>query len=242
MFISVLMHGAAFYISMRLAKGAAEEEMYHIRFVAPPPILKKSFELAKRPELSEVQMEFVLAQAQAPQLAEVAIAADISALGADLIGAISPTMREVMGAYSGAKPEEMQLETAEVVDVTGGSPTLTQEAVDLKTELLSVEDLDIGRYKAIVIPDPEDKRNIRGFFNMTLVTYKFQDPDVDSYPMAIPNLIRYINDNTKLRAKIEGTKIELSDPRLFDAPFIYMTGYTAVMDLSETEIKNLGEY
>lgn len=242
MFISVLLHGAAFYISAHLARRAAEEEMYHIRFVAPPPILKKSFELAKRPELSEVQMEFILAQAEAPQLANVVVATDVSALGADIMGAISPTMREVMGAYSGAKPSELRLETAQVVDVTGGSPTLTQEAINLKTELLSVKDLDIGRYKAIVIPDPTDKKNIRGFFKMTLVTYKFQDPDVDTYPMAIPNLIRYINDHTKLRASIEGTKIELSDPKLFEAPFIYMTGYTAVMDLSETEIENLGEY
>jgi hypothetical protein len=60
--------------------------------------------------------------------------------------------------------------------------------------------------------------------------------------MAIPNLIQYLNDYTNLRARIEGQKIELSDRGLFGAPFIYMTGYDAVVSLSETEIENLGEY
>ena len=39
-----------------------------------------------------------------------------------------------------------------------------QEALSLKHELLNVGDLDIGRYQAVLIQDPDNKRNIRGFF------------------------------------------------------------------------------
>ena len=38
-----------------------------------------------------------------------------------------------------------------------------QEALSLRHELLNVGDLDIGRYQAILIHDPDNKRNIRGF-------------------------------------------------------------------------------
>ncbi|OPX25030.1 MAG: hypothetical protein B1H02_02250 [Candidatus Latescibacteria bacterium 4484_107] len=128
-----------------------------------------------------------------------------------------------------------------MVSLTEGA-TPVQEAVNLETELLSMGDLDTGRYKAIIVQDPENKRNLKGFFNMTLVKYNFQDTNRDTYPMAIPNLIQYLNDYTNIRARIEGQKIELSDRELFSAPFIYMTGYDAVVSLSETEIENLGEY
>jgi len=220
----------------------AEKEMYHIRYVAPPPIMKKSFDLAKRPEISEVQMEYLASMAQPPTIREdVTALADISSLGADLLGAVTPTMRDFVGVYTGAKPAEMEFEPAEMVSLTEVA-TPVQEAVNLETELLSTEDLDTGRYKAIILQDPEDKRNLKGYFNMTLVKYNFQDPNRDTYPLAIPNLVQYLNDYTKLRARIEGQKIELSDRALFGAPFIYMTGYDAVVSLSETEIENLGEY
>jgi len=217
-------------------------EMHHVRFVAPPPIMKKSFDLAKRPEISEVQMEYLSSMSQPPTIREdLSSLSDISSMGADLLGAVAPTMQEFVGTYSGAKPAEMEFEAAEMVSLTEGA-TPVQEAVNLETELLSMGDLDTGRYKAIIVQDPENKRNLKGFFNMTLVKYNFQDTNRDTYPMAIPNLIQYLNDYTNIRARIEGQKIELSDRELFSAPFIYMTGYDAVVSLSETEIENLGEY
>jgi len=242
MTVSCTLHYTSVEVSQMLMGRGAEEEMYHIRFVAPPPIMRKSFDLAKRPEISEVQMEYLASMAQAPTIREDMTAlADISSLGADLLGAVAPTMRDFLGVYTGAKPAEMEFEPVEMVSLAEAA-TPIQEAVNLETELLSTQDLDTGRYKAIILQDLEDKRNLKGFFNMTLVKYNFQDTNRDTYPMAIPNLIQYLNDYTKLRARIEGQKIELSDRTLFGAPFIYMTGYDAVVSLSETEIGNLGDY
>lgn len=240
--VSCLLHYTSAEISRLLMDQGVTEEMHHIRFVAPPPIMKKSFDLAKRPEISEVQMEYLSSMTQPPAIREdLSSLSDISSMGADLLGAVSPTMQDFVGTYSGAKPTEMEFEAAEMVNLTEAA-TPVQEAVNLETELLSMGDLDTGRYKAIIVQDPEDKRNLKGFFNMTLVKYNFQDTNRDTYPMAIPNLIQYLNDYTNLRARIDGQKIELSDRGLFGAPFIYMTGYDAVVSLSDTEIANLGEY
>jgi hypothetical protein len=240
--VSCTLHYTSVEISRLLMGKGVSEEMHHIRFVAPPPIMKKSFDLAKRPEISEVQMEYLSSMTQPPEIREdLSSLSDISSMGADLLGAVAPTLQDFVGAYSGAKPTEMEFEAAEMVSLTEAA-TPVQEAVNLETELLSMDDLDTGRYKAIILQDPENKRNLKGFFNMTLVKYNFQDTNRDTYPMAIPNLIQYLNDYTSLSARIEGQKIELSDRGLFGAPFIYMTGYDAVVSLSETEIENLGEY
>ena len=51
-----------------------------------------------------------------------------------------------------------------------------------------------------------------------------------------------MRDHTKVQARIEGTTLEFSDPRIMTAPLIYMTGNDAVLQISETEKKNLGEY
>ena len=47
--------GVAYYSGITVAE--KEEEL--IRFQAPPPILQKNFDLAKQPEISEVQMEMI---------------------------------------------------------------------------------------------------------------------------------------------------------------------------------------
>ena len=117
-----------------------------------------------------------------------------------------------------------------------------QEALSLRHELLNVGDLDIGRYQAILIQDPDNKRAIRGFFNMTVIDYDIADKNRDRFPTAVEELMRYMRDHTEINARIEGTTLEFSDPRIMDAPLLYMTGNDAVLQISNTEKTNLGEY
>jgi hypothetical protein len=128
-----------------------------------------------------------------------------------------------------------------MVELTEGAMP-QQEALSLKQELLNVGDLDIGRYQAIIIQDPENKKNIKGFFNMTVIDYDLADKNNDRFPTAVEELMRYMRDHTKINAKIEGTTMRLSDTNIMKAPFLYMTGNQAVIQLSDTEKKNLGDY
>jgi len=239
--ISGVVHYAAFEASKLFVGAGAEAEEYRIKFISPPPIMKKSFDLAKRPEISEVQMEMLSTMAQPQAPTDIQAVRDVSALGADLLSAVSPSTR-VFGTFSGAKAEQIEFEQVQLVSLTETAAPV-MEAMSMKQELLSVGDLDVGRYQAVIIQDPTDKRKIRGFFKMTMVDYDLADKIGDRFPTAVDELMRYIRDHTQINAQIEGVAIELSSRRLFDAPFIYITGGpNVIMKLSEIEIENLGEY
>lgn len=211
-----------------------------IRFQAPPPILEKNFDLAKQPEISEVQME-MLASLSPPDLpTDINAIADVSAVGSDLLGAVLPGT-QVLGTFSGAKAEELAFDEVEMIELTETAAPV-QEALSLKQELLNVQDLDFGRYQAILIQDPENKRNIKGFFNMSVIDYDLANKSTDRFPTAVEELMRYMRDNTRINAKIEGVTLRLSDTQIFKQPFLYMTGNNAIFQFSQTEKENMGEY
>lgn len=237
--LSVIVHAGAWGVAYYMQLTVVEEEEKLIYFQAPPPILQKNFDLAKQPEISEVQMEMLLSQAmQAPE--DISAIVDVSSVGSDLLGAVLPGT-QVLGAFSGAKAEELAFDQVEMIELTETAAPV-QEAMSLKQELLNVGDLDFGRFQAILIQDPDNKRNIKGFFNMTVIDYDLADKSSDRFPTAVEELMRYIRDHSRVNARIEGTTLRLSDPSVMKAPFIYLTGNSAVFQFTNTEKENLGEY
>ncbi|MFH1566823.1 MAG: hypothetical protein ABIL09_02415, partial [Gemmatimonadota bacterium] len=120
-----------------------EEEQRLVRFQAPPPILEKNFDLAKRPEISEVQMEMLASMAPPDLPTDINAIADVSAVGSDLLGAVLPGA-QVLGTFSGAKAEELNFDNVEMVELSETAAPV-QEAMSLRQELLNVTDLDFGR-------------------------------------------------------------------------------------------------
>jgi len=228
--------GVAFYQQL----GATQEEQKLVRFQAPPPIMEKNFDLAKKPEISEVQMEMLASLAPPDLPSDINAIVDVSAVGSDLLGAVLPG-GQILGTFSGAKAETLEFDEVEMIELTETAPPV-QEALSLKQELLNVQDLDFGRYQAILIQDPENKRAIRGFFNMSVIDYDLADKNVDRFPTAVEELMRYMRDHTQINARIEGTTLRLSDATIFKQPFLYMTGNSAIFQFSDTEKENLGEY
>ena len=49
---------------------------------------------------------------------------------------------------------------------------MPKHRVDMPLELLDIDALDTGQVHALVIQDPDDKRNIRGFFHFIFVRSK----------------------------------------------------------------------
>jgi len=238
--LSGVIHVGVFVYDHLFGIGVQEKETELIIFRAPPPILEKNFDLAKRPEISEVQMEMLQSMAPPDLPQDISAMADVSAVGSDLLSSVLPGT-QVLGAFSGAKAEELAFDEVEMIELAETSAPV-QEALSLKHELLNVGDLDIGRYQAVLIQDPDNKRNIRGFFNMTVIDYDIADKNRDRFPTAVEELMRYMRDHTKINARIEGTTLEFSDPRIMEAPMIYVTGNDAVLQISDTEKTNLGEY
>ena len=238
--MAVAIHAGVFVYDHIFGIGEEQEQEELIIFRAPPPIMEKNFDLAKRPEISEVQMEMLQSMAPPDLPQDISAIADVSAVGSDLLSSVLPGTQG-MGAFSGAKAEELSFDEVEMIELSETSAPV-QEALSLKHELLNVGDLDIGRYQAVLIQDPDNKRNIRGFFNMTVIDYDIADKNRDRFPTAVEELMRYMRDHTNINARIEGTTLEFSDTRIMDAPMIYMTGNDAVLQISDTEKTNLGEY
>ena len=237
---SLAVHAVAWIAVLFFGLTEEEEGETLIRFQAPPPILEKNFDLAKQPEISEVQMEMLAALTPPDMPTDITAISDVSAVGSDLLGAVLPGA-SLLGTFSGAKAEELDFDRVEMIDVTETAAPV-QEMLSLERELLNVGDLDFGRFKAIIITDPENKKNIRGFFNMTIVDYDLADKNVDRFPLAVEELMRYVRDHTQIKAKIQGTTLRFSDDRIHKAPLLYMTGNSAIVQLSDTEKANLGEY
>ncbi len=52
------------------------------------------------------------------------------------------------------------------------SSRLPEEKIDMSMEMLDVDALDVGRYHAVVIQDPRDKKKVTGFFHLAIVYSK----------------------------------------------------------------------
>ena len=57
----------------------------------------------------------------------------------------------------------------------------------------------------------------------------------------IPNLLREINSRTNINAAKDQVIVSLNDNRIFDYPFLYLTGHGNIV-LSDEDIENLREY
>ncbi len=117
--------------------------------------MQKNFDLAKQPEISEVQME-MLASMGPPEIPEdISAIADVSTVGSDLLGAVLPGS-QVLGTFSGAKAEDLAFDEVEMIQLTETAAPV-QEATSLRQELLNVADLDYGRFQAILNPGPREQ-------------------------------------------------------------------------------------
>ena len=109
--------------------------------------------------------------------------------------------------------------------------------ISLKEELISVDDLDTGRYKAMVIQDPTDKQNIRGFIYIGTLWGTLLEP---AYKRATIHLADAINQFTLIEAKVD-EHLYIDSRKLFNVPFVYLS-MSEKFELTEVESKNFGEY
>lgn len=78
--------------------------------------------------------------------------------------------------------------------------------------------------------------------NLTIARLQY-DGGGDWYanPSSIPNLLKAINERTSLKVEPTEARISLKDDRLWDHPFLHVTGHGEIK-LSDIEITRLREY
>ncbi len=142
---------------------------------------------------------------------------------------------------------ELRLNSMEVIEEKE-----PEQKIDMSLEMLDIDALNTGKYHAMVIQDPRDKKKIKGYFRLSPVYPSSQWREraflssvsrgsiYNGAFRAIPNIVRAINRYTGIKAEM-GPVIPLDSPELFKVPWAYITSHT-FFELSDAEAKNLGRY
>ncbi len=199
-----------------------------VQFVIRKPRMTKAFEFKKKkPPKRMMARKVVTAK---PKLVK---ALSKSTMGADLIGTI-PMFDYSVGesADVGLGVVEPQIAASEIV-----SSKEPERRISMQEEFLDLQALDTGKYKAMVIQDPSDKQNIKGFVYLATAWGNDLSP---SAQRAVPELVQAIGRYTSIEAKVDN-HLFLDSRDMFRAPIVYINT-NKMFILTEKEIENLGEY
>lgn len=130
--------------------------------------------------------------------------------------------------------------TLDVVAIRGIKEVRSQ--VDMRLDMLSVENMDTGQYNAMVIQDPGDRKKIKGFIHLAQayirLTYSDLNERRDIELVNLNYLVRALEEYTGIRANYRGS-VPLDDPDLLEIPWLLLPSMTT---LTQAEIENLGRY
>ncbi|MYC72858.1 MAG: DUF4159 domain-containing protein [Gemmatimonadetes bacterium] len=130
------------------------------------------------------------------------------------------------------------------------------DEIDLALELIDVDALDTGRHRAMVVVNPKDRRNLKGFLYLSNV----HSPSIEraeqgkigvearrfylTRQMAEKRMLHGLADkmvaSTQVRVEVLDA-VALDDPRLLQVPFVLLTANTP-FEFTEAEAANLGAY
>ena len=79
-------------------------------------------------------------------------------------------------------------------------------------------------------------------YDFTIARLKYSGGgDWYSDPSSLPNLLEALNERTTIRAAPREENVEITDPKIFQYPYLYMTGHGKI-HFSDEEIKILRDY
>jgi hypothetical protein len=217
------------------------------QFVKRAPRLTKPLELKKRPQPKrrQVQRQMVAVKARVHR-GEQSVRFQPTQV---LRGLARPSV-EIgrLSRFEGAAVEPMSVAGA----VEGVKET--EEKIDLSLELLDVGALNTGKYHAMVIQDPQDKRDLRGFCRLSwLYIPRLHDrvlPQTGNRGTtwaryyvgeSVRNLANAMNRYTMIDTHV-GERVTIDSPEAFKIPWIFHLYFFQGYRLSDSELGMLGRY
>ena len=111
----------------------------------------------------------------------------------------------------------------------------------LKDEWITIDALDTGEYMALVIEDPGDRRNLKGFIHIPREIWGVQLRPFVNTSVAIKNLKDFVLKNyTGIEVKSDDA-VYLDSPDIHNYPFLYITAEDP-FELTKYEIENIRDY
>jgi len=112
-----------------------------------------------------------------------------------------------------------------------------EKQISMKEEMISLDDLDTGQFKAMVIQDPNDKQSVKGFVYIATLWGAQLEP---AYKRAVIHLSDAVNRYTNIRSKVD-KHLFIDSRKLFDTPFVFLC-VDSQFELTDIEARNFGEY
>lgn len=129
-----------------------------------------------------------------------------------------------------------------------------EQTADMSLELLDINALDTGKYQAMVVQDPGDKRNVQGFCHLAVLYI----PRLHDWPMShtagrgtswfsfyvtgcVIHLADAMTQYTQVRADAN-RRLTLDDAELSKTPWLFFYPAQRAYDLSDYEMTTFGRY
>jgi len=214
------------------------------QFVKRQPRLTKPLDLKKRPEprRRRIERKMVAITARADRRA--------TRHGLQTVQVMGSLARPGAAFYRTASFVSQRFEPHAVAAAIPQTKDMAQR-MDMSLEMLDIQALDTGQYHAMVVQDPNDKRNIKGFFHLAAVYSANMNAELQMTRIkqigvpndavwAMPQIVAAINKYTSIKADMMGF-YTLDSEELFKIPWSYIAGHRP-FKISVSEAHNLGEY
>ena len=212
------------------------------RFVKRQPRLTKPLEMKKlpRPRRRSLQRRMVAVRARA-----TAREPGIRVRPADVLGRLSRP-HAAISRFTGL--QGVAFEPREVAQHIQGARQ-PEQTISMSLDLVDLKALDTGEYQAMVIQDPTDKRNIKGFFHMARLRSRVMEFVATSGSLSWTEWIKNnsmirvaeaVNQYTGIVTDYRDT-FTPDDRKLLAVPLVFLMP-TSNFELTENESQNLGLY
>lgn len=248
--ISVLFHVAVLTNLTQMSKLSKllqqEEKPISTKFVMKrDPRVAKAFEMRKRPQSRERKMVRQEVQVQAQTSHMVA-----SRVGGISMRSLSQAPLELEGQATRMASVDFRTRAVDLGVTTTKEP---ENKIDMREQLLDLNFLDTGKYQAMVVQDPTDKRKIQGYFHIAqaysarMVERNIEasvaggDDEIEllQNPHSVQNLVNALNEYTNIHADFSA-RLPLSSRELLETPWVFIP--SVQFTLSDGELENLGRY
>jgi len=244
--ISLIIHLAVIFNKMEFKIDEIElkQKPLSMKFVQRAPRLVKPMELRKKPKI--VQRKFVRPTAQTKSFTPRSMRTTAMHGGTVLASLARPS--DPVSRVMSILPDEIALGP----DLSDASRVVLEKEDDRKSldeQLLNTSDLDIGRYSAMVIQNPNNKKDVRGYFHMYKIKYDDQgyidwrgNPGYNSEPLAMQHVSEYVERYSDVKIDFESF-ITFDDPKIVEQPFIYLAGESGcLIKMRKEEIEGLRNF
>ncbi|MFC1528349.1 DUF4159 domain-containing protein [Candidatus Latescibacterota bacterium] len=230
LFVAVSVHAAigAFYMFKKTEVKVAKP--LTMELIVRRPRMKKAFEFKKKRVQKRIFQKKEIQQRQPTAKIETK---QISTM--DMMGSVA--------SYEFESEIQTDVETniflPEGISIEMTATREPDRKISMKEEMISLDDLDTGQFKAMVIQDPSNKKDIKGFVYIA-TAWGSQLRPPDNLKRAVINLVIAVNRYTNIEAKVD-THLFLDHRKLFETPFVYIIADKA-FELNQVERKNFGRY